>query len=152
MRDNDSERALRTGQLEGAAAVFSKPWRMTEEEAAAAMERNAKYLKMAIKETERVVEEVKMEPVVGAQIVAERTEKIVQAAKDDRVVQPIPKEQVGTLTQRIVGKKGATNFAKNEVCPKTLVESGPTLLQTEGVPRNRRRESGAGINHPPYGH
>ena len=41
-----------------------------------------------------------------------RTEKIVQAAKNDRVVQPMPKEQVGTLTQRIVGKKGATNFAK----------------------------------------
>ena len=60
-------------------------WRLTDEQEAQARERNTKYLKMAVKKTRTVVEEIPEMPELVADIVVdERTQIIERAVEQDK--------------------------------------------------------------------
>ena len=80
---------------------------------AAFFEREAKFAQDAVAVAKQVVEEVAVEPVIGAQIVSERLDKVKKAAKRDRQRAPnLTKEEIGPETAKIVNKKGTINFRK----------------------------------------
>ena len=119
---------------------YDDSWNMTEDQANELRARNAKYLQMAVRETEQAVQQVNIEPVVAAQIVSERTEKIKQAARKDRATKELDKEKVGKETKKLISPKATANFAKAlqfvqkvwwEVDPHYLSSSEMAEIQKE---------------------
>ena len=94
--------------------------------------RLAKYEQEAIQMAKQAVERVKVEPVVAAQIVSERMDKIKQAAKRDRIkVKDMKKETVGPETKLIVSKQATVNFQKAlEFVQKAWWEVDPHFLSS----------------------
>ena len=110
--DLDAFRKEKYGEFEK-----SGPLNISEDEEtrfrAAHFDRLAKYEQEAITVAQQVVEEVSVEPVVAAQIVSERLEKVQQAAKRDRVKAPnLQKEAIGPETKKVVSRKATVNFKK----------------------------------------
>ena len=95
--------------------------------------RLAKYEQEAIQMAKEAVERVKVEPVVAAQIVSERMDKIKQAAKRDRVkMKDMKKETIGPETKLIVSPKATANFQKAlEFVQKAWWEVDPHYLSSK---------------------
>ena len=102
---------------------------------------------MAVRETEQAVQKVNIEPVVAAQIVSERTEKIKQAARKDRATKELDKEKVGKETKKLISPKATANFAKALQFVQKVVGGRPPLLvklrdggDPEGEPEARTHD------------
>jgi hypothetical protein len=115
----------------GMASGYDDSWNMSEERVNELRARNAKYLQMAVRQTEEVVRQVNIEPVVAAQIVSERTEMIKQAARKDRVAKELPKEKVGKETKKLISPKATANFGKAlKFVQKAWWEVNPNYLSS----------------------
>ena len=126
---------------------YDDSWNMTEDQANALRARNAKYLQMAVRETEEVVRQVNIEPVVAAQIVSERTEKIKQAAKRDRATSKVlDKEKVGKETKKLISPKATANFGKAlQFVQKAWWEVNPNYLSSSELQTIQKESQKQGL-------